>query len=135
MALLEVELARHGLQRLVLLRIAPPARPVAERGEPGARLDVEDEGRAEDVPELGLAAALDHGRPVGDLEVGLEPHLLELALHDEGGLVVVLVLGGDDPPDRLPLIPGLADETPRLLLVPLVVKPLPSEWPGSARAG
>src|SRR5688572_27410589 len=67
LALLRVELPRQLLAELLLLRVAPPARPVAQDLRRGARLRHERERRAEDLPELRLAAPLHDRRPVGHL--------------------------------------------------------------------
>src|SRR5262249_51335470 len=63
-ALLRVELAPNGLEELVLLRVAPPAGPLAEHDGVAGRLRLEDEGRAEDVVQLRLVPSLDDGGPV-----------------------------------------------------------------------
>src|SRR3989449_11689509 len=52
--LLQIELAPHGLQERFLVRMAPPARPVAQHLRRHRRLWQEDERRAERVPHLRL---------------------------------------------------------------------------------
>ena len=69
------------------------------RGERGVRAKRDAGG--EEVPQLGLAAALDHGGPVEDLQTDLEADLLHLLPGHQGRVVHVLVLLGGDPADRL----------------------------------
>ena len=65
-----------------------------------------------DVPQLRLGAPLDHRGPVGELQVHLHPHGFQLGLGGQGEVVVVGVLLGRQPADRLPLVAGLLQEGP-----------------------
>src|SRR5205823_5516527 len=111
--LLELELAAECLHELIFFGIAPPPGPLAEQMRGDARIGREHDRRAERVPELGLVSPPDHRRPVRHLKIDLEADLLELTLRDERRLVVVLVLGRHEPPDRRSLITGFFQEAAR----------------------
>src|SRR3990172_1286747 len=105
-ALLVVRLADHlGLDPLDLL-VARPAGPVAVHDvQAGGLVGGADPG-GEGVVLLGVVASLHQGRPVHDLEVDGEAHVLELLLRHQGEVVHPLVLLGRQEAERLALVAG-----------------------------
>src|SRR5262245_25797909 len=102
-----VRLAPEPRLERVELRIARPPRPVAgEDGElRGVGLEA-DAGR-EHLVELRVVPPLDDGRPFEDLEVDVEPHVLELLLGGERRLVHPVVELGGHPAERFALVARL----------------------------
>src|SRR3989442_1863091 len=122
LALLDVALPGQGLHERILVGIAPPARPVAQDLGRHRGLRLEREGGRERIPQLRLVAPRHHRGPVRDLQIHLEAGVLELALGDHRRLVVMLVLRGHDPADRLAGVARFLEEAPGLVLVVLVVR-------------
>ncbi len=120
-ALLRIAFLGEGFHGAVFFVEAPPPRPLALERRRERRLGREREAGREDVEQLGLVPALHERGPVDDLQIDLEPDLLELLLGDERVLVHPLVFLRRHPAHRLAGVSRVLQELLCLRLVLLVV--------------